>query len=663
MTKMKTGIIATALAAAWIGHSAGMDGLGDLQPAPQIAGIRAESTSPANQRAADKKAPTSEARELLALQERIQASIRTTLPSIVSLWSGSGVIVSPDGLILTQAHLVGGRECKAGNKIWLAFQDDRTAQAEIVGADHLHDLALLRLVKPGPYPFTPLAEHNPSPGTAVLKFGYPGPLGYQKGWPAPPRFGTVLAIKPDRFVADCAINGGDSGGPYIDLENRVVGIVNAGYPIRDERIQSIFPHNLFDTHGRNWYAATSCALLREQLPRMARGEFITPTDEESASYSPLDVKQKDPILYPDLIPEDRRTHGKDMLARFRNAVADIRGSVVEILDGSQTTALGTVVDAAGLVLTKASEVPDNARCRLPGGQVVPIEVVGVNPAYDLALLQVSVQRLVPVTWAPSVNLPAGTLLAAAGKGELPHEVGIVSVPRRDTPGRYPSAPHRYQRPELPASPPELTGSSAPGGGFVVETMEGNAAVAGIRRGDVILEIAGKPVPDNSYLKKLPKPGGGWGIPIVGMNRYDQSYYAFRDILPLAGGDKKPLRAGDRVPVRLLRGEQEIELSLELPTPSEKEHGFWFDMVPSKHADIPPTVIISDIPVYHQECGGPAVDINGNVIGLIISRFGVVGSYLIPADHIIARLAELKLGKPLPGFSSTSKNVATDADSK
>ena len=142
-------------------------------------------------------------------------------------------------------------------------------------------------------------------------------------------------------------------------------------------------------------------------------------------------------------------------------------------------------------------MPDGARCRLPGGQVTPAEVVGVDPAYDLALLRVPVAGLVPITWPKRAEPPAGSLVAAVGTGELPATVGIVSVARRDTPGPHPSAPTATSDPSLPASPPEITGRSAPDGRFVVETSEGNAAAAGVRPGDVIQTMSGKPVPDNN----------------------------------------------------------------------------------------------------------------------------------------------------------------------
>jgi serine protease Do len=538
----------------------------------------------------------------------------------------------------------------------LSFHDGMVAEAEVVGADELYDLTLLRLVKPGMYPFTPLAEHNPVPGTGVLKFGYP--IEAQMVWPASVRFGAVLATKaeratePDTFVTDCATDGGDSGGPFVDLDGRVVGIVRSVTAIRDVPNMSQYLHNTQNTRGRIWFAATPSPLIGQRLARMMKGEFIQPTDVERARLDIWDMQGKDPILYHDLIAQRLWTQGEETLGRFRVAVGEIHRSVVEILDGDDATALGTVVDAAGLILTKASEVPEEARCRLPDGRVARAQVVGIDPAYDLALLRVEVEGLAPVAWAKADDAPAGTLLAALGTGKLPQAVGIVSVPRRDTSGPHPAAPSRYRRPSLLAGPPELTGFVAPEGGFVVETSEGNAAAAGIRRGDVILTIEGKPVPDNSWLKKSPKPGAGFNIPINGMNRYDQSWYTFQSMLSITDNpfDEKARRAGEPVPVRLLRGDKKIELSLALPAPKEKEFGFFPFMVLSRHAEAPPAVITADIPVYRSECGAPAVGMDGTPIGLVISRFGHTGSYIIPGDRVAARLADLKVGKPLSGFT-------------
>jgi serine protease Do len=378
-------------------------------------------------------------------------------------------------------------------------------------------------------------------------------------------------------------------------------------------------------------------MIRSRLARMERGEIIEATNAELAQ-----LPAARPIGSVELIAEDRRTQGKDALGRFRNAVSKVRGSVVEILDEDEPTAVGTVVDPAGLIITKASEVPDRALCRLPDGRVTGAQVVGVDPAYDLALLRlvrVPPAGLVPVNWAKSADLTAGTLLAAAGTGELPVAVGVVSIPRRDTPGPHSSAPSRYQR-NKPASAPALTGSTVQGGGYRVETSEGSAAAAGIRPGDVILTIAGSPVPDNSEIRRDFK------------NRSRQAHFTFRTIV-------EGRRAGERVPVRLLRGGRQIELTLVLKKVPDPEIGS--DFV-SDHHDAPPTGITTDIPVLPDECGAPVVDIDGTAVGLVISRFGVTGSFIIPADRVAARLIDLKVGKPLSGFPSPSAQPAATVPS-
>jgi hypothetical protein len=64
----------------------------------------------------------------------------------------------------------------------------------------------------------------------------------------------------------------------------------------------------------------------------------------------------------------------------------------------------------------------------------------------------------------------------------------------------------------------------------------------------------------------------------------------------------------------------------------------------------------------HECGAPVAGVDGTVVGLVISRFGVTGSYIIPADRVAARLADLKAGKPLSGFPAPAAQPASAAPS-
>jgi S1-C subfamily serine protease len=568
------------------------------------------------------------ASNLAGFEKRIQSAVEKTLPTVVSFIGAAGVIISPEGLILSQAHVTHPEGAKPRAKTRVFLHDGTEAEAELLGADRLHDMSLLRLAKPGSYAFAALADRHPAPGDLVLKIGYPGPLFYRKHRPPEVRLGTVLAATSNAFLTDCRVNGGDSGGPYFDLDGRVIGILKVFVPLLDEPAQegkAVFQHNLTMPRGGLWWRGTPSTLIRARLARMERGEILTTPEPAQAG-----AQASGPVLLRDLLAETSRTQGKAMLGRFRRAVTDARRSVVEILDGGMNATFGTVVDSDGLVLTKASEVPDGARCRLPGGRIAPTEVVGIDPASDLALLRVRTSGLVPVTWASSANPRAGSLLAAAGAGELPVAIGIVSIPRRDAPGPHPSLPSRYSRP--PAGALVLTGRTERGIGYRVKSSGGNAAAAGIRAGDVILAIAGSPVPDNSQI-----------MGCIGRNKYDEAYFTFRFCL-------QDRQAGEQLPVRLERAGRQVELNLVLEAAPDPEYP---SECTSDHADAPPTVITADIPVLHNECGTLAVGVDGAVVGVIISRFGPSGSFIIPGDCIASRVADLKVGKPLSSFPPTA----------
>jgi serine protease Do len=138
---------------------------------------------------------------------------------------GSGVIISPDGYIVTNNHVIDGAV-----DIRVTMSNRRTMKAKLVGADPLTDLAVLK-VDGGSLPSIPLGDSTAlHPGQTVLAFG--NPLGF--------RFtvtrGIVSALnrpnpysdnarKPGEFIqTDAAINPGNSGGPLVNAHGEVVGI-------------------------------------------------------------------------------------------------------------------------------------------------------------------------------------------------------------------------------------------------------------------------------------------------------------------------------------------------------------------------------------------------------------------------------------------------------
>jgi serine protease Do len=138
---------------------------------------------------------------------------------------GSGVIISPDGYIATNNHVIDGAV-----DIDVTMTDRRILPAKLVGADPLTDLAVIK-VNASNLPSLPFGDSTKlHPGQTVLAFG--NPFGY--------RFtvtrGIISALnrpnpsasdrrKPGEFIqTDAAINPGNSGGPLVDARGEVVGI-------------------------------------------------------------------------------------------------------------------------------------------------------------------------------------------------------------------------------------------------------------------------------------------------------------------------------------------------------------------------------------------------------------------------------------------------------
>src|SRR6202050_4128308 len=138
---------------------------------------------------------------------------------------GSGVIISPDGYIVTNNHVIDGAV-----DIRVTMTDRRILPAKLIGADPLTDLAVIK-IEGSNLPSVPLGDSpQRHPGQTVLAFG--NPLGF--------RFtvtrGIVSALnRPNPFAADrrspgqfiqtdAAINPGNSGGPLVNAHGEVVGI-------------------------------------------------------------------------------------------------------------------------------------------------------------------------------------------------------------------------------------------------------------------------------------------------------------------------------------------------------------------------------------------------------------------------------------------------------
>jgi len=138
---------------------------------------------------------------------------------------GSGVIISPQGYIVTNYHVV-----EDAISVVVTYSDGQESEAEIVGVDPGTDLAVLKVDPPGQLPWANLGDSDElTVGEFVIAIGNPGGLDLQRSV----TLGIVSATERSFDVydwvfglvqTDAAINPGNSGGPLVDMNGSVVGI-------------------------------------------------------------------------------------------------------------------------------------------------------------------------------------------------------------------------------------------------------------------------------------------------------------------------------------------------------------------------------------------------------------------------------------------------------
>jgi serine protease Do len=380
-----------------------------------------------------------ELRKLEAKIEQVAAKVLASTVAIrIGAASGSGVIVSEDGYILTAGHVAG----KAGQKAKIILADGKTVGAVTLGVYSSTDAGMMKITDKNPdkksdggkWPFVEQGKRDDIKlGMWCIAFGHP--LGKKKDRPPVLRVGRVLRIQERTLQTDCPLIGGDSGGPLVDLNGKVIGI--------NSRIGGNITMNYhvpIDVFSNNW-------------DRLAKGD-----------------------VWKDEVP----TRDDDEVKKaFRPAVANAAKCVVRIKCDGKEAVLGTIVGPDGWIITKASELKGRIVCRLGDGRDLEARIVGVDSRFDLAMLKVEAMDLPKIHWTIK-DQTVGQLVAAAGMDDDPLAIGAVSTPRRAIP-------------PLRAAIGVMTKEGKQGPKIAGVMPKSPAHKAGVKQGDEITHVNGKPV--------------------------------------------------------------------------------------------------------------------------------------------------------------------------
>jgi serine protease Do len=394
------------------------------------------------------------------LETQIKAVVHKVLPAVVGIQigtnAGSGVIVSEDGIVMTAGHVVG----KPGQQVTFFLADGKPVKGITLGMSGSADAGLMKITDPGKWPCAQMGDSESlKPGNWCLAVGHP--LGFRPGRPPVVRVGRILQKSEGMIQTDCPLVGGDSGGPLLDLEGKVIGINSRIGPATDINLH------------------VPISVFRVMWDRMLKGE----------SLEPIAPGRNNP----------------EVKAPFRQVVVAANQCVVRIKCNTQNVALGTVVGPDGWIVTKASEIvtvepaeiklKGKITCRLRDGRELEARISGIHLGLDLAMLKIDAVNLPVIPWNP-LQPAVGQWLATAGMDDDPLALGIVSVPRRAIP--------------------------ATGGVIGIQLIEQNgepcieevlpkfpADAAGIKPKDIITHLNGQSVPNTMELRTLMrkhKPG-------------------------------------------------------------------------------------------------------------------------------------------------------------
>lgn len=283
--------------------------------------------------------------------------------------SGSGVIVDPAGVILTNNHVVAG-----GGKVTVRLQDGREFKATEIKTDPKTEVAIVRIKGEGELPVAKLGDSSKlEVGDWVLALGQP--FGLQgtvtAGIISAKGRGIGISEREDYLQTDAAINPGNSGGPLVTLDGEVIGINTAiasnsgGY----QGIGFAVPINLAKWVGGQ--LATAGKVNRAYL-----GVLIQPVTQSLADQ--FNVKVRQGVVVTDVTPDSPAAKAGikqgDILLTFAGKTVsnprELQG-IVEMVKPGSTRPVTLIRDGKNMTIdVTVAEMPANynlARAMRRGG--------------------------------------------------------------------------------------------------------------------------------------------------------------------------------------------------------------------------------------------------------------------------------------------------------
>ena len=351
---------------------------------------------------------------------------------------GSGLVISPDGYILTNHHVVSDAD-----EIQVRFSDRRTYDAKVIGSDKGSDVALIK-IEANDLPTVKIGKSSElKVGEWVLAIG--SPFGFDHTVPAGIVSAKGRSLPSENYVpfiqTDVAINPGNSGGPLINLEGEVIGVNSQIYS---------------RTGG---FMGLSFAIPIELAMNVA--DQLRETGKVSRGYLGVLIQDVD----------------RNLAESF--GLSQPYGALVSrVMSGSPADKAGVAVGDVILAF--------NGKKLLNSSQLPPlVGTTRIEEQATLRILRDGKERDIPVK-----------------VGRLPDDDGeeISSVPAEAQPDQIEQLGLAVI--DIDAQVREELGLEGSGGALVGDVQAGPAKDAGLRRGDIVTMFDGTDVKSAKHLRQL-----------------------------------------------------------------------------------------------------------------------------------------------------------------
>lgn len=581
------------------------------------------------------------------LQAQIFSAVNKALPAAVAISNRgsvfSGVIVSNDGLVLSAGHAV-----RPNRTYTVMLSDGRRLPAVGLGVNERVDMAMLKILRPENLPVAELGHSSAVvPNQPCISISFPGRYDANRGPVI--RFGYVnkpITKNEGMMETTASMEPGDSGGPLLDLDGKVIGIhsnirryASQNYDVPIDSFRQYWdelqepgeliingwpslPKLGFSAVGGNAGVevvqvydgglAKSSGLMPKDIVTVIAGTTVISkkaiydrlVELRSAGINSVEMtvsRDSKPVKImieltdedhpkPAAFPEIRKLAKKFEV--LESKLDNVQFVVHSKINGTDTRVWATRIFRAGRgnVISKNTRVGDQPEIQLANGSKIDAEVVARDPKNDLVLLH-----------AKFVGL--GGIDLSKVRGDLQENPGrLLLIPDANGDGHVSIWGSKYFRvPRTQASGGYLgvlLAADRDSGKVIFERVQpGAARKADVKDGDVLLMLNG-----------------------LEIKRYSDVTNALRQLDP-----------NSVVEIVIQRDDAELKKQIVLGNRPD-DSGHVADKIvggKSDRRDGFSLAVSHDADLRPRECGGPVFDIDGDFLGINIARFSRTRCYVIP----------------------------------